>query len=65
MPVIANSLQALARADPCMHGRAGVRAIAELINGDGSGVLNIVAGVSDILVRSSTILQRLALRPNN
>lgn len=26
-----------------------VRAIAELINGDGSGVLNIVAGVSDIL----------------
>ena len=27
-----------------------MRAIAELINGDSSGVLNIVAGVSDILV---------------
>lgn len=38
-------------ANPCMPGRAGVRAIAELINGDGSGLLNIVAGVSDILVR--------------
>lgn len=38
-------------ADPCMRGRAGVRALAELINGDGQGVLNVVAGVSDILVR--------------